>query len=282
MNAVGKMLVVLQLCLSLLFVCFAGATYSLQDTWRAKATAAESQVASLQGNLADVQAEKDRLVGEAERQMKAAVEARDNTAVELETAQRTAESANRLLAEVEQARDRTIAENIRAAAEADSRRAESVALRQEIETQRNRLAAQLAAIREKENEVLDQSKLLNNYRQSDERQVAEKIRLTDLLRSKGIDPNERVTDKVPDAVAKVDGRVLARLQSRSRTQEFVRITLGSDDEIEEGMVLPVFRQDKFVCDIRISVVKSDTSVGIVVASSRQSSVQEGDRVTTRL
>ena len=282
MNAVGKMLVVLQLCLSLLFVCFAGATYSLQATWRDKATEAENQVTSLKGNLADVQTEKERLVGEAERQMKVAMEARDNAAVELETAQRTAESADRLLSEVEQARDRAIAENIQAAAEADSRRAESVVLRQEIETQRTRLAAQLAAIRETENEALEQSKLLNKYRQSDEKQVAEKIRLTDLLRSKGIDPNEQIEGKVQDAVEKVDGRVLARLQSRSRTQEFVRITLGSDDEIEEGMVLPVFRRDKFVCDIRISVVQSDTSVGIVVASSRQSSVQEGDRVTTRL
>ena len=282
MNAVGKMLVVLQLCLSLLFVCFAGATYSLQATWRDKATEAENQVTSLKGNLADVQTEKERLVGEAERQMKVAMEARDNAAVELETAQRTAESADRLRSEVEQARDRAIAENIQAAAEADSRRAESVVLRQEIETQRTRLVAQLAAIRETENETLEQSKLLNKYRQSDEKQVAEKIRLTDLLRSKGIDPNEQVEGKVQDAVEKVDGRVLARLQSRSRTQEFVRITLGSDDEIEEGMVLPVFRRDKFVCDIRISVVQSDTSVGIVVASSRQSSVQEGDRVTTRL
>ena len=36
-NVVSKMLIVLQLVFSLLFMCFAGAVYSFQQSWRAKA-----------------------------------------------------------------------------------------------------------------------------------------------------------------------------------------------------------------------------------------------------
>ena len=282
MNAVGKMLVVLQLCLSLLFVCFAGATYSLQGQWRERAETAEGMVDSLKADLAVVQTEKEALETAAEQERKAAKDALTLAADELATAKRTAESARSRLTEVEKARDLALAETIRATAEADSRRSESVTLRREIEAQRAHLAMQLATLREKENEILDLTKMLNNYRQSDERHLEETTRLTNLLRENGIDPNERATGVMPVVLEKVDGRVLARHQSRNRTQEFVRITLGSDDEIQKGMILPVFRRGNFVCDIRIHIVEPDTSVGIVVNSSRQSRVQEGDRVTTKL
>ena len=48
------------------------------------------------------------------------------------------------------------------------------------------------------------------------------------------------------------------------------------------MIVHVFRRDRFVCDVRVSLVESDSSVGIVVASSRRYNIQEGDRVTTKL
>lgn len=282
MNAVGKMLVVLQLCLSLLFVCFAGATYSLQDTWKEKAEAAEAKAASLTRNQADVLAEKDRLVSEAELRVSQAEEAQATAEEKLRAAEQSAEAADRLLAEVRQARDKAIAENERSSAEADARLAETVAHRQEIEKLQVRLAEQLAAIREKDSEILDLTNLVNDYRISEEQHVANEVRMTALLRANNIDPNDRVPGFVPEPVEKVDGYVLAKLQSRSRTQEFARITLGSDDRIQEGMTVYVFRDDEFVCDMRIADVDPDTSVGIVVPGSRRSNIEEGDRVTTRL
>ncbi|MEO2031175.1 MAG: hypothetical protein ABGZ35_03720 [Planctomycetaceae bacterium] len=282
MNAVGKMLVVLQLCLSLLFVCFAGATYSLQDTWKKKAESADAKAASLLQNQAQVTAEQDLKVSAAERLMHDALTAQATAAVKLNSAQQHAETTDGLLAEVRQARDKAIAENERSAAESDARLAETIAHRKEIEALHVRLAAQLADVREKDSEILDLTNLTNNYRLSEERHVASQVRMTAVLRANNIDPSARVNGSVPELVEKVDGYVVAKLQSRSRTQEFAKITLGSDDKIEEGMTVYVFRQDKFVCDMRIADVDPDSSVGIVVPGSRRYSIEEGDRVTTRL
>ena len=42
-NVVGKMLIVMQLVFSILFMCFAGAVYTFQGGWRTKGLALQSQ-----------------------------------------------------------------------------------------------------------------------------------------------------------------------------------------------------------------------------------------------
>ncbi len=282
MNAVGKMLVVLQLCLSLLFVCFAGATYSVQGTWRKNAEDAEDKNATLQQDLKDALAEKDESVAAAETAMKEAITERESAVTALQTAIQEKDTANGLLAEARQARDKAIAGNERSAGEANSRLAETLQLRHETAVLHEQLAEQLAEIRAKDSQLLDLGGLLNSYRQSEEQLFTKLADQTDLLRAYGIDPNEKVDAAPAGQVEKVDGYVSARRQNRSQTQEFVQITIGGDDKIEEGMILSVFRKGNFVCDIQISTVKPDTAVGIVVASTRRSNTQEGDRVTTKL
>ncbi|MCH2201248.1 MAG: hypothetical protein MK102_04710 [Fuerstiella sp.] len=282
MNAVGKMLIVLQLCLSLLFICFAGAAYSLQNKWRDDFTDADAQVKSLQANLEEAISQREEDVLAAEKLLNAAQTSRDTTEEELRSAILKAESAEKLLADERQARNKAIAETERAVAESEARLAETVAHRQEIQTRGVQLARQLAEIREKDSQVLELNQKVNAYRQSEERHLAENVRMKELLRVNKIDPAERVAGSVLEPVEKVDGYVVGRLQSRSRTQEFVKINIGSDDTIQEGMIVHVFRRDRFVCDVRVSLVESDSSVGIVVASSRRYNIQEGDRVTTKL
>lgn len=282
MNAVGKMLVVLQLCLSLLFVCFAGAAYSLQAVWRDKAEAAEQQVSKLQADLSDALADQESKVTAAETAAAEANTAREMIETDLRNALQEKDTAEGLLAEARQARDKAIAENERSTGEAASRRAETLALRDETAALQKRMAEQLAEMRQKDSQILDLTGLVNSYRQSEERLVIRVADLSDLLRYHRIDPDDTVAGNVPEAVEKVDGYVSRRRQSRSRTQEFVQITIGSDDKIKEGMILSVYRADSFVCDIRIQRVSPDTAIGIVVPDTRRSLTQEGDRVTTKL
>ena len=223
MNAVGKMLIVLQLCLSLLFICFAGAAYSLQNKWRDDFTDADAQVKSLQANLEEAISQREEDVLAAEKLLNAAQTSRDTTEEELRSAILKAESAEKLLADERQARNKAIAETERAVAESEARLAETVAHRQEIQTRGVQLARQLAEIREKDSQVLELNQKVNAYRQSEERHLAENVRMKELLRVNKIDPAERVAGSVLEPVEKVDGYVVGRLQSRSRTQEFVKI-----------------------------------------------------------
>ena len=281
MNAVGKMLVVLQLCLSLLFVCFAGATYSLQAEWRTRTETAEKQNLSLKQNLDAALAEKNEKVAAAETAVVEATSARDIATASLRTAIQERDTANGIHDETRQARDKAIAATERATAEAAARRTETIALRSETASLQERLAQYLRLIREKDNQILDQNSRLKAYQQSDERLVAELADKNDLLRSEGIDPDKFIPVSISAPVDKIDGVVTKRRQSRSRTQEFVELSIGSDDKIREGMILSVYRKAQYVCDIRVSIVNPDTSIGIVVTSTRRSNTMEGDRVTTK-
>ncbi len=281
MNTVGKMLVVLQLCLSLLFVCFAGATYSFHEKWRAIATAAEAKNSSLKQNLDAALAEKNREVAEADKAVVDANNERDSVTAELRTAKQERDTAIGINEETRQERDKAIAATERATAEAAARQTETITLRAETASLQNRLVDYLRIVREKDNQILDQNTQLKDYQQSEERLVAKLANRNDLLRSEGIDPDKYIAVSVSAPVEKIDGVVTGRKQSRSRTQEFVELSIGSDDKIRMDMILSVYRKGEYVCDVRISVVNPDTSIGIVIPSTRRSNTMRGDRVTTK-
>jgi len=282
MNIVGKTLIVLQLFLSLLFVCFAGAVYHFQGEWRQKVNQAEDQVRQLQQSLDDEISSAATKLGEANALRVAAEQERDTLLTELDGAKQRADTADSLMAEFRQSRDKAIAENEKSTDEAASRLAEAKALRREVQTLREQNAAQLEQIRETENDNLDNSGKLVEARLAEERNLKLIARLKNLLRASGIDPGTRVAGDVSEAVEKVDGYVMARHRNRSRTQEFIQTTIGSDDQVQKDTVLTVYRGNKYVCDVRIIDVQSDSSVGLVIEDSRNSNVQEGDRVTTKL
>lgn len=282
MNAVGKMLVVLQLCLSLLFVCFAGATFALQARWQDIATKAEEKIDTLQNDLNDALADREQKVTEANTDRDDAIRNLEIAQTELRTALQEKDTADGLLAEAIQARDKAQAESIRATAEAASRHQETLSLREETTSLQKSMAVQLAEIRQKDSQILDLTGTVAILQRSEEILVNKNADLSDLLRVNNIDPDKSIVGPVPEPVDKVDGYVVARRQNRSQTLEFVQITIGSDDKIKEGMTLYVYRNGTYVCDIEIQRVSPDSAVGIVVASTRRSNTQKGDRVTTQL
>ena len=60
-NIVSKILIVANLVFSLCFMCFAGAVYSFQAGWHEKATKTATQLANANGQIADLQGQKDQL-----------------------------------------------------------------------------------------------------------------------------------------------------------------------------------------------------------------------------
>ncbi len=282
MNAVGKMLVVLQLCLSLLFVCFAGAVYSLQGRWRDDAEKAQAQIRQLQNDMDSAREEHQRALDEAVRLREEAEEERDSLREQLASAEERAATAEALNADLRQERDKAIAENILAADEAQARRTEAVDLRRENASLTATLAEHLEIIRRRENELIENAQKLRSYETAEQRHLEEIARLTEILRSRNIDPNTRVTGDVRLSAEKVDGRVIDRLQNSARTREFVRITIGANDGVEKDMILTVYRKDQYICDVRVIEVEADSAAAIVLEKTRRSYVQRGDYVTTQL
>ena len=282
MNAVGKMLVVLQLCMSLLFICFAGAAYSEQGFWKQKFEEKKKEVAGLEGELTAAQLKKEQELGKAERSQKEAERERDELRSERDALSEQAETADALLADLRQERDKALAENKLAAGEARARRTEATDLRKENASLTSALADHLKEIRELEDQVIRFKQELRSYKGSEQDNLDEIARLTAILRSRNISLNTRVAGDLPVAAEKVDGRVTDRLLNNAGTQEFVHVTIGSNDGLEKEMVLTVYRKDKYICDVRVIEVQPDSASAIVIPRSRQSTVKRGDYVTTEL
>ncbi len=281
-NVVGKMLIILQLVFSILFMCFAGAVYTFQGQWRDKALDEQKKAADFNQQLtAEKQATVQKLE-EINTSLVAATEERDKLRSDLQESLTRTQTSNDLLEEVRQERDKAIAEIEVANAEAASRLAESTDLRAEVQAQRNRISQLIRDIRQREDENLDLSGLVASAREKEQQQLAEIGRLTDLARQNGLDPRAAVVGPVPKEIEKVEGLVTATHRSRDRSQEYVEITIGSDDKVFKDQILTVYGPGKFKADIRVYDVYPDSAVGIVVEDTRNGSIERGDYVTTKL
>ena len=99
---------------------------------------------------------------------------------------------------------------------------------------------------------------------------------TALLRGADIDPNADPEAAVP----RVRGVVSAT--DRAPGRQLIEITVGSDDGIQKGHTVEVFRGDRYLGRAEIIKTEPDRSVGRVLRRFQQGNIQEGDHVATRL
>jgi predicted nucleic acid-binding Zn-ribbon protein len=281
-NVVGKLFIILQLIFSVMFMCFAGAVYSVSGDWRKKALDEQGKAANFSQQLDEEKQSNIQKLEELNEQIVNLTAERDKLNSDLVDATTRYQQNQGLLDEVRQERDKAIAEIEVATAEESSRRAESVELRAELQSLRTRINELIREGRVVEDQKLELSGLVASAQQREEQQLEEIGRLSDLLRQNDLDPRMPVVGPVPEDIVKVDGFVEETQKSRDRTQEFIKVTIGSDDRIFKDQQLTVFRQGKYLAEIRLIDVKPDSAVGIVLEKTRNGSIQRGDNVTTKL
>lgn len=282
MTTVGKILVVLHLVLSVMFMAFAGAIFTAQNNWRAKEKATAALLAAEKKKSGDMQTEFDRQLADAKSKMDQlesdAVRLKGaNTALDIEVKTLTADN-KQLRKEVDQFRDQatlTTTEATERKKESDLQREKNTTLyesRDEIaqklyETEEKRFAleVQLAQTTEKFEQ------LFANYRT-----------VIQFLASKNMttDPKEMIATTTPPPP--VEGRALHVLKpDRGSRRELIQISIGRDSGLEVGHKLTVYRGDKYLGTIRLTKVESDTAVGYVESRAPNAHFQIDDEVTTR-
>lgn len=281
-NIVGKLLVVMQLVFSILFMCFAGAVYTFQGQWRNAALAAQKKAADTAQQVEDANAARDREVKFLENEKKQAEADRDQFRAQIDNLRVQAETVEKQRAAAEQERDKAMAESDVATSEAAARVVESAALNKEVQSLRSRIAELIKEIQDTEDQLLAKSGEVASAIEMEEQHLSEIGRLKDLLRLNDIDPEQAIVGTVPGQVEKVDGFVERTQRNQARTQEFVKITVGSDDKIFEDMMLTIFRKNNYICQARVVKVYPDTAICLVDETTRQGLVQRGDNVTTKL
>ena len=282
-NVVGKMLIVMQLVFSILFMCFAGAVYTFQGQWRKEATDLQAKLDNANQQLKDEQASNADEVKNLMDEKQAAESALATMDAKLKAAQLEADTANTELAEVKLERDKFASDAQVATTEAKARSVEAKALNKEVESLRGRITELRQELQVMEDRLLDSQGKLAEAEEVEGQLLVQVANLKDLLRLNDIDPRTPVpAGAVPQHIEKVDGYVADAQKNAARTQELIKITIGSDDRIYKDMVLTVFRRDKYICQVRVMEVQPDTAVCVVNERTREGLVQVGDNVTTKL
>lgn len=290
MHLVGKILVVLQLVLSVLFMALAGVAYSTHISWRTEAEKQKKLAAERTKERDDKQAEFDRYKSEMTDKLKAAtdhageVEATNKTLL-ANVAQVTKDRDDKALSQKTSAEQAQIAGE-----EAAARKLEADVLRKLNHEQAGRLDADLEEKTKLDDRVHSLELDLATARSKNKDLLARVSIQQQALEAAGItaDASELAARNAPPP--RLDGVILdSRPPKRQGASELVEISLGSDDGLKKGHQMSVYRlasaagqQPRYLGKIVIVNTTPDKAVGQVIEGSRNGVIQKGDNVTTKL
>ena len=106
---------------------------------------------------------------------------------------------------------------------------------------------------------------------------------------KGAPEDRRAVAALSEPPPPVEAIVRDVLKDQANRPKFIHITAGSDDGLQDGHVLDIYRtaernngRAKYLGKIRLTLVEPDEAVGVVVESARNGIIEVGDNATTKL
>ncbi len=274
MNLFGKILTILVLIMSIVFMSFTMMTYATHRNWRDAHRKVTTQLNNAQDLMKQKQIEVDRVGAllTAERA------ARSKALASLE---QKSNDLNQLLA-AEEAKSQSLQTNARLSEQtAQTAQTEMERLKNEV----NALREDLKLAQQATNDKLRLASVLQdklNQTEGQLKRVTERreVMRTQLSRAKlvldrnGLDENSPIDNIPPE----LDGVVTA-----VRDTNLIEVSLGSDEGIQAGHKLDIYRQDgSYIGRVVVTDTVSDRAVARIVPEYRQGVIRIGDRVATQL
>lgn len=317
MTFVGKVLVVVQVVLSLCFMAFAGAVYTVQQDWKVAHDKKVTEIQQLQTQLQ----EKDEQISylnkdlDATKAIQTDLQSYVSTYLEgqgqemaaspddnkwrgqlslLATDLRTARgevadlktdvaSLDKQLKAEKEKYEKLESENKMVMLEAKERAQEADIFKGINKDLNNKLATTQDELFNIKNELFNRE---NDAKIMDEKQKSLLVQvayLRDVIRRENIDEQKALAKDEPPPV--VYGKVLNTKAADRSGPELVEISIGSDDGLSKGHTLYVFSTDgrgKYMGEIELVHVVPDRAVGKVILKSKNGVIQRNDNVTTKL
>lgn len=287
MTFVGKILIILQLTLSVSFLAFAAAVYTAERNWRdAHGEVSAELAAARQQAQGDAEAASVRTT-QLENELAATTNRLALTDEKLADAEANTERVQVELDEVRTALERqtsltTLAQEQAAAAENNAARVR--ALNSELQSVKAEL---LGRNRKLDDQLYALQRRAEAMREKQLETLSQKADLTAILTANGLSTDlddYPELDRTPPPT--VEGRVLTVAKPQRRgASEFVQISLGSDDGLSRGDELFVYSEEgdgQYLGKIVLVEVEADLAVGRVVSKSKNGVIAEGQSVTTKL
>lgn len=290
MSFVGKILVVFQLVLSVIFMAFAGAVYTAHMNWRDEAAKQKKLVAEKTTALSNRETELQNVRTELTAKLTAAIQNAEQIEATRKGLAQQVETLKKETGNLQVARQTASTQALIAGQDAIARKAEADnerAINHELTQKRDEEYAERIKLEDK-NRALE---IAHDVDVQKNRDLLGRVALMQqALAANGIaaDVTELANKNVPPPA--VDFKITEIQRSKKQgSNELVAISGGSDDGLKRGHELTAYRSGlnggpkaKFLARIRIVETTPDASVGEVIESSRNGVIQKGDNVTTKL
>lgn len=289
MSFLGKVLIVAQVVLSVLFMCAAGAVFSIQKNWKAASETLTANLATAQqqhsDEVAGLNQEIDDLTQAAQNEkQRADAEVGRRQQLEQQVTALTQET-NSLNQQLQRANGLSISKSN----EAEFRQEEAELVRVKLEELSDTLDDKIA-------ETVALQDTLATERQAHAELVAQSAEqqeqiafLERIVRAEGFETDRRAVASLAEPPPKVEAIVKDIRKDQTNRTKFVHITTGSDDGLRIGHELDVYRtadrnqgRTKYLGRIRLTLVTPDEAVGLVVQPAKNGIIEVGDNVTTQL
>lgn len=285
MTTVGKILVVLHLVLSILFMAFAGAVFTAQKNWRTYATAQTAALAKATQKQKDQQTEFEK-----ERTDTAATLAKQaNEIVNLTSDNASLDKLNKelnlqnkgLVVALDGVRDQSALSST----EADERKKEADLQREKTSVLYKTREDLITGLQKASDDKFALELQLQGLIEKHERVMADVATMKRYLSSKNLTTDPKLMQAQVTPPPPLDGLITDYRKDPKGGMEYVEISLGSDEGVNVGHKMTAYSVGgKYLGQIRLTQVYPDKSAGIVVKEEKAKNVtiQKGDHVTTKL
>jgi hypothetical protein len=285
MTFLGKILVVIQVVLSVCFMIFAGAVFSFQQSWKERNEQTQQQLSATQSNLDSLREDFDRYRTETTALLKQAQDDAQRFEAQSAGLQSQLETTRQELetARLERDNQRAIAQT--AGDEARARRDEAAALRLANQNLHQAHDDVLDRTRKLEDEVFTKNVAAKQLAEKHESLLNNYALLQKVIRQNNLDDDPKAyAGREEPPPSSVKAYVVNTRKGKGTAPEFVEINIGSDDGLLKGHELFVFREreTKYLGKIRIVLVEPDRAVGMVIDQAKNGIIEVGDNVSSKL
>ena len=289
MTGIGKLLLALNVVLSLAFMALAMAVFSTHTNWRTKAQQLETQVASVRAENQAALEEARVAQADADAKVAAAEDTSRGLAGQLQTVQqeRDAFEAKNNRLEQELLTQTGIAET--KAAEAIFRKEqadEQTAMNSKLREQVNTLAL---SNRDLEDALFSKNLETEELSTRYEGVLTEVAEMRKVLASNNLSTDIEELTALKEPPPALDGLITDVRKDKTGNVRYVALSIGSDDGVKRGHVYSVVRpasrnqgRADYLGEVEIVDVMNDVSVGQVVRRSKNGIIEVQDNVTSRL
>ncbi|MFN0199366.1 MAG: hypothetical protein ACKVT0_21660 [Planctomycetaceae bacterium] len=286
----GRILIALNIVLSFTYLIYAAAVFNVQKNWKEKSQEYQEVITQKDKELTDLNQRYDTLETDRAAQVVQLTDRATKAEATLTQTTTALDTLNKRMETTQTELEREKALSQISGEEARLRNAEALKEREANTALHKKIDELLVKVQEVEDKVYDQRIKENTLIATHESTLNEIAQLKKIIRYKGLDKEEtREILAKQEPPPTVEGLVEETKSNSSNGQEFVAVTIGSDDGLVKGHHLYVYRfatspeeRPKYLCKIELVNVTPDSAVGVVVEKSKNGVIKKGDHVSSKL